>query len=43
MIAAVICRETGWTFEEYLNTDAAFIDVLLAMLRAEAKAQKKKQ
>jgi len=42
MIAAIVCREMKWTYRQYLETDAAFVDVILAMLRAEGKASKKK-
>ena len=39
---AIICREMKWTYDEYLDTPTEFIDTLIEMLRAEAKASKKK-
>lgn len=35
-IAALICREFGWTWEEYQNAPHSFIQVVLSMLREEA-------
>jgi hypothetical protein len=41
-IAALICREFGWTFEEYQNQPSWFIDIILEMLKAEAEEIKKR-
>ena len=40
-VAAIVCREMKWTYEEYQNTPATFIDIVLLMLKAENKAQSK--
>jgi len=42
MVQAIICREMGWTWEEYQKQPAWFIDNLLLMFNAEAVAQNKK-
>jgi len=42
MIAALICRETGWTWQEYGDQPAWFIDVVLEMLKAESSAAARK-
>jgi hypothetical protein len=42
MVAALICREMGWTWQEYQNQPAWFIDIVLEMLKAEAEELKKK-
>ncbi len=36
-IAALVCREYGWTWEEYLGQPAWFITTILAMLTLEAE------
>lgn len=41
-IAAVVCREFGWTLTEYENTPTEFIDTIIAMFQGEAAASKKK-
>jgi len=43
MLAAIICREMKWTFEEYQNQPSWFIDIILEMLQAESAEAKKKQ
>jgi hypothetical protein len=40
-VAALICREFGWTWEEYRNQPAWFIDIILEMLKAESELIKK--
>ena len=37
MLAAVICKEYGWTYEEYMNAPAPFIDNIVAMYAAQNK------
>lgn len=37
MLAAVICREMKWTWQEYQDQPAFFVDALLSMLQAESK------
>jgi len=41
MVQAVICREMKWTYEEYLDAPSWFIDMIVDMLQAEARANKK--
>lgn len=36
MLAALVCREMGWTLEEYEEQPAPFIDTVIEMLKAEA-------
>jgi len=42
MVAALLCREMKWTYQEYQAQPAPFIDTILDMLQAESAAQKKK-
>jgi hypothetical protein len=37
MIAAAICREMGWTWQEYLEQPLPFLWALTSMLKAKAK------
>ncbi len=37
MIAALICREMGWTWQEYQNQPAWFVDIIVEMLKAEGE------
>jgi hypothetical protein len=37
MIAAIVCREMGWTWQEYQEQPVPFIATITAMLNAEAK------
>jgi hypothetical protein len=41
-VAALICREFGWTFEEYQNQPSWFIDIILEMLKAEGEEIRKR-
>jgi len=41
-IIALICREMGWTWQDYQQTPAWFADIIAEMLRAEADATRKK-
>lgn len=42
MRAAVICREFGWTWNEYWSQPQIFIDTIVSMLNEEAKAQERR-
>jgi hypothetical protein len=42
MLAAIICREMKWTYQEYQNQPSWFIDIVLEMLQAESAEAKKK-
>lgn len=42
MAAAVICRAMGWTWREFEDSPAWFIDVVSLMLRAEADESDKR-
>lgn len=37
MIAAMVCREMGWTWQEYEAQPAVFIEIIIEMIRAENK------
>ena len=37
MHAAVICREFGWTYEEYLDQPKDFLDIIALMLKNKAE------
>lgn len=41
MIAALICREMHWTWYEYQDAPAHFIEIIIEMLKAEASQTKK--
>jgi len=43
MLAALICREYGWTHDEFWSQPQTFIETIMEMLNAEAEAQNKKQ
>jgi hypothetical protein len=40
-IAALICREYGWTWEQYQKQPSWFLDVILELLKAESAAKQK--
>lgn len=42
-IAAVICREFGWTYDEYLDQPITFIFTVMEMLNAEAEASQNRK
>jgi hypothetical protein len=42
MLAAVVCREMKWTWEEYQQSPQRFIDIIVKMLTAEALSAKKR-
>jgi len=42
MTAALICREFGWTWQEFENQPAQFIDNILAMLQEESREMERK-
>lgn len=41
MLAAVICREFGWTWEEFWDQPQPFIETIVDMMEAEAKEAKR--
>jgi hypothetical protein len=41
-VAALVCREFSWTWEEYQSQPKWFIDIILAMLREEAEEAKRR-
>jgi hypothetical protein len=43
MIAAMLCREFKWTYQEYRNQPTWFIRIITAMLSEEARANEKRQ
>jgi hypothetical protein len=42
MIAAALCREMKWTWQEYLDQPLPFLWAITAMLKAESDAAKRK-
>lgn len=42
MVAALVCREMKWTWQEFENQPAWFVDVILEMLKAEGDAMAKR-
>lgn len=42
MLAAIVCREMKWTFEEYETQPASFVDTIVLMLQAEASETKRR-
>lgn len=42
MIAAIVCREMGWTKSEFDEQPATFVDTIVEMLRAEGKAMERR-
>ena len=41
-IVAVLCREMGWGYEEYLDQPVEFIHMLLGLMSEEAKDAKRR-
>ena len=41
MIAALICREMGWTWEEYERQPSWFVKIISEMIRAESEQTEK--
>jgi len=40
MLAALICKEYGWTREQYLDQPAYWLDIITSMLQAEGAGNK---
>lgn len=40
MLAALICKEYGWTYDEYLNQPAYWLDLITSMLQADGESSK---
>lgn len=43
MVAALVCREYAWTFEEFQAQPSWFIDIILSMLQTEAEQSNRKK
>lgn len=43
MVAALVCREYGWTYEDYEAQPSWFIEAILFMLQQEAEASNRKK
>jgi len=43
MKAAVLCQKIGWTWQEYREQPAHFIDIIFAMFEAEERENKNRQ
>jgi hypothetical protein len=41
MLAAILCREFGWTYNEYMDQPYDFILTIVSMMEEEAKRSKK--
>jgi len=42
MARAIVCREMKWTWDEYGDQPAAFIDTIVEMLKAESREMEKR-
>ena len=42
MVIALVCREMKWTWNDYENQPAWFIEIILAMLRQEGDANNRR-
>jgi hypothetical protein len=42
MVAALVCREMKWTWEEYQNEPSWFIEIILTMLQQEGEANNRR-
>jgi hypothetical protein len=42
-LIAILCREMGWTYEQYLDQPTWFVQSLMYLLSEEAKAAKQRQ
>jgi len=42
MLRAIICREMGWTFEQYDSQPTFFLTYIAESMQAEARATNKK-
>ena len=42
MVAAIVCREYGWTWEEYQCQPAGFLKTITSMLQNEAEESNRK-
>lgn len=40
MVRAIVCRAMGWTWQEYEEQPNHFIDVIIAMLKAQNEKNK---
>ena len=43
MLGAILCREFGWTWQEYENQPVWFLDTVVIMLQEESQKQKKEK
>jgi len=41
--AAIVCREFGWTWDEYQAQPTWFISTIVSMLREEAEESKRRE
>lgn len=41
-VAVLVCVETGWTYDEFLDQPAEFVENVIEMLRARAEDAKRK-
>ena len=42
MYAAIVCREYGWTWEQFLDQPKSFIDTIFSMLQNESQVAEMK-
>lgn len=43
MLAALICREFKWTWQEYMDQPQPFLDTIMEMLNAEGMEGERRQ
>lgn len=43
MRVAIVCREYGWTFDQYMDQPESFINTIESMLSEEAKEASRKK
>jgi hypothetical protein len=42
LLAAVICRELGWTYQEFVSQPVWFVPIIIKLMNEEAVQAKKK-
>ena len=41
VVIATVCREMGWTYDDYMSQPAYFVELIYEILQGERQAQKK--
>lgn len=42
MVAAILCREMHWTWDDYMSQPVWFVTILLTMLQAESQEHERR-